>query len=250
MGRKGGSRHLKRKPAPRFWPIKTKEFQWTVRPRPGPHPGSMCIPLLTILRDHLQLAGTAREVSLILSQSKVKVDGRLRRDEKYPVGLMDVIEVPDSKKAYRVVPVKGKRFDLIEVADDSKGFKICKVNDKKTVAHGHIQIGLHDGRSMLVKVQNPTSPKEDVYSTGSSLQIEIPSQKILKEMKLAEGAYAIVTAGENTGRHGKISSIEPGNATRPGLVEIRDPKGEAFRTISDYVFVVGEQTPLIELPGA
>jgi len=210
----------------------------------------MCIPLSTILRDRLHLARTAREARLILSQGKVKVDGRLRRDDRYPVGLMDVIEIPDSKAAYRVVPVKGKEFDLIEVAADSKGFKICKVNGKRTVANGHIQIGLHDGRTVLVKVQNPTAPKEDVYSTGSSLQIEIPSQKILRQMKLAEGAYAIVTAGENTGRHGKISSIELGNATRPGLVEIRDDKGETFRTISDYVFVVGEETPLIELSGA
>lgn len=250
MGRKGGSRHLKRKPAPDFWPIKTKEFQWTVRPRSGPHPRGMCIPLLIVLRDYLHLARTAREARLILSQGKVRVDGRLRRDERYPVGLMDVIDIPSSKKMFRVVPVRGKRLTLVEAAENTGGFKICKIDDKKTVAHGHLQLGLHDGRNILVKVQNPTTPAEDVYSTGSSLQIELPSQKILKQVGMTEGTYAIVTAGENMGRHGSISHVESGTATRPGIVEIKDGKGEAFRTITDYVFVVGEATSMIELPGA
>ena len=250
MGRKGGSRHLKRMPAPDFWPISTKGFQWTVRPRPGPHPGDMCIPLSIVLRDHLHLARTAREVRLILSQGKVKVDGRLRRDDRYPIGLMDVLEIPSSKVAFRVIPVKGKGLSLIKTAEDTKAFKICKIDDKKTVAHGQLQIGLHDGRNVLVKVQNPTTPTEDIYSTGASLQIELPSQKILSQIEMAEGAYAVVTAGENIGRHGNITHIETGTATRPGIVEIKDDKGEAFRTITDYVLVVGKEAPVIELSGA
>jgi len=99
-------------------------------------------------------------------------------------------------------------------------------------------------------VQNPSNPTEDVYSTGASLQIEIPSQKILKQMKMAEGAYAIVTRGRNIGRHGKISSIVPQSATKPAIVEIRDSKGGTFRTTGDYVFVVGKDSPTIRLAGA
>ncbi|MHA1832356.1 MAG: 30S ribosomal protein S4e, partial [Candidatus Baldrarchaeia archaeon] len=51
MGKKGPKRHLKRLPAPRFWPIHKKEFKWTVRPSPGPHPMNRCLPLLLIVRD-------------------------------------------------------------------------------------------------------------------------------------------------------------------------------------------------------
>jgi len=250
MGRKGGSRHLKRMPAPKFWPIRTKEFQWTFKPRPGPHPTDLCIPLGVILRDYLRLARTTREARLLLSQGKVKVDGRFRRDEKYPVGLMDMIEIPSAKAAFRVIPVEGKGLALVEATREETGFKLCKIEDKRTIAHGHLQINLHDGRNLLVKVQNPSNPTEDVYSTGASLQIEIPSQKILKQMKMAEGAYAIVTGGRNLGRHGKISNIEPGSATRPPIVEIKDGKGETFRTVTDYIFVVGEGSPTIKLPGA
>lgn len=250
MGKKGGSRHLKRMPAPRFWRIRTKEFQWTVKPRAGPHPIGLCIPLAVILRDYIGLARTAREVRLLLSQGKVKVDGRFRRDEKYPVGLMDIVEIAGAKEAFRVVPVEGKGLTLVETPKEETGFKLCKIQDKSTVAHGYLQINLHDGRNLLVKVQNPNNPTEDVYSTGASLQIEIPSQKILRQMKMAEGAYAIVTRGRNLGRHGRISNIIPRSATRPAIVEIRDGKGGTFRTISDYVFIVGEESPTVKLAGA
>lgn len=250
MGKKGGSRHLKRMPAPGFWPIGAKEFQWAVKPRPGPHPKESCIPLSIILRDYLHSARTAREAKLLLSQGKVKVDGRVRRDEKYPVGLMDVVEIPDAKAAFRVIPAKGKALALVETNKEEAGFKLCRIEDKRTVAHGHLQVNLHDGRNILVKVQNPGNPTEDTYSAGASLQIEIPSQKIMKQMKMTEGAYAVVTGGTNTGRHGKISSIDVGTATRPTIVEIKDDKGEAFRTVGDYVFVVGEGTSTIKLSGA
>ncbi|MFX0075991.1 MAG: 30S ribosomal protein S4e, partial [Candidatus Hermodarchaeota archaeon] len=36
MTRKGGSKHLKRLPAPSSWPIHRKEFRWVVKPRSGP----------------------------------------------------------------------------------------------------------------------------------------------------------------------------------------------------------------------
>lgn len=250
MGKKGCSRHLKRMPAPRFWRIKVKEAQWATKPRPGPHPIDQCIPLGIVLRDYLGLARTAREARLIVAQGKVKVDGRVRRDEKYPVGLMDVVEIDGVKSPFRVLPVEGKGLDLIETTKEEAGFKLCKIQDKRTVDRGHLQINLHDGRNMLVKVENPGNPVEDVYSTGASVQIEIPNQKILKEMKLTDGAYAIVTGGRNIGRHGKISSITQASATRPKIAEIRDSKGETFRTIGDYVFVIGEDTPAIKLAGA
>ncbi len=237
-------------PAPRFWRIETKEFKWTIKPKPGPHPIDLCIPLAVILRDYLGLARTIRETNLLLSQGKVKVDGHFRRDGKYPVGLMDIVEIAGTKGAFRVLPVEGKGLTLVETTKEDTGFKLCKIQDKRTVANGHLQINLHDGRNILVKVQNPSNPTEDVYSTGASLQIEIPTQKVLKQLKMADGAYAIVTRGRNLGRHGKISSIIPRSSTRPAIVEIRDSKGETFRTVGDYVFIVGEGTSAIKLAGA
>jgi ribosomal protein S4E len=75
LGKKGGSTGLKRKPAPRFWPIHRKEFTWVVKPSPGPHSLQNCLPLAIVLRDILGFAQTRKEAKSIVSQGKVYVDG-------------------------------------------------------------------------------------------------------------------------------------------------------------------------------
>lgn len=62
LGKKGGRRHLKRKPAPKTWPIHRKEQVWTIKPRPGPHPISRCLPLTLVVRDILGFAKTRKEL--------------------------------------------------------------------------------------------------------------------------------------------------------------------------------------------
>ena len=52
MTKKGGSKHLKRLPAPVNWPIHRKEFRWVVKSRPGPHPLDRSLPLLLVVRGN------------------------------------------------------------------------------------------------------------------------------------------------------------------------------------------------------
>ena len=173
MARKGGRRHLKRLAAPKFWPIPRKEFKWAVKPSPGPHPADNCLPLLVIIRDILGLAETAREARMILGQRKILVDGRVRTDYKYPVGLMDVVAIPELKKAYRCVPKLGGGLTLLEIPEEEACFKLCRIEDKTTVNGGHIQLNLHDGRNVLVRIQDPLNPVEDVYKTGDVLKLSL-----------------------------------------------------------------------------
>ena len=56
MGRKGGTTHLKRNPAPKFWTIHRKEFVWTVRPKSGPHALQQSLPLTLIVKEMLGYA--------------------------------------------------------------------------------------------------------------------------------------------------------------------------------------------------
>ena len=94
-------RHLRRSVAPWWWPIPRKEGGvWTVRPNPGPHPLEKCLPLAIIVRDVLRYAKTLREARYVIGQGHIKVDGRVRRDYKYPVGLMDVIEIVPTGELY------------------------------------------------------------------------------------------------------------------------------------------------------
>jgi small subunit ribosomal protein S4e len=104
LGKKGKTARLKRKPAPRFWPIHRKEDPWVVKPSSGPHSLDKCLPLTLVLRDILGVAETRKEAQTILNQGKVLVDGKIQLKDDFPVGLMDVISIPDADQYYRLMP--------------------------------------------------------------------------------------------------------------------------------------------------
>jgi len=251
MGRKGGKRHLKRKPAPEFWPIHRKEAVFTVRPKPGPHPISRCIPLTLIVRDILGIAKTGRETKKIISQGKIWVDGKIQKEDLFPTGLMDVISIPDTEKSYRVLPSQ-KGLNIYPVGKEEAGFKLCRIENKTTVKHGHIQLNLHDGRNMLIRVKDANHPEEDVFQTLDTLKINFSNQEITGHFKLSEGAPAIIIDGKNRGKFGKIVAIEkrPGQKRRNTLVTIEGSSGNRFQTSMDYIFVIGDKEPHISLTEA
>jgi len=249
MGRKGGRKHLKREKAPRSWPIHPKETQWAVRPSPGPHAQRTCLPLSVLMRDVLGYSKSTRESKIILAQKRVIVDGRIRRDHKFPTGLMDVVELPDAKVRYRILPIVGRGLRALQIPKDEAEAKLCRIENKTSLTKGQVQLNLHDGRSIVVPVQDPRNPREDIYKTRDTLRIAIPDQRILNHVKFAEGAYAIVTSGRNLGRHGKIIKIEQSTAARTATAVVEDPSGDRFETIADYLFVVGDEKPMIKIEG-
>jgi len=248
VARMGGRRHLKALAAPRFWPILRKEYKWVVKPSPGPHPIERCLPLLLIVRNILGYAETAREARKLIAEGHFKVDGRVRRNYKYPVGLMDVIEVVDTGEYYRVIPVPTKVLGLIKIDKEEAGFKLCRIENKTTVKGGHIQLNLHDGRNVLIRVSDPRNPVEDVYETLGTLQLTIPEQRILNYIPLKEGVIAIVSGGRNVGRVGRIVSIQRGMRRFRSIVTLEDKYGNRFQTSLNYIFPIGVDRPLIKLP--
>jgi len=249
LGKKGGVRHLKRMPAPAFWPLHKKEFQWAPKPVAGPHPAEKCLPLMLIVRDILHYAKNAREAKIMLSEGRIKVDGKVRGEPKYPAGLMDVIEAPDAKSVFRILPSPGRGLDLVKISKEESSFKLCRIENMTTVRGGDIQLNLHDGRNILIKAKDLGSSVADSFETLDTVQLALKDQKILKRLKFREGSYAIVTSGRNIGKSGKIVRFEQATAARPGIVTIEGPQGETFQTTPDYVFIVGDEKPLIALSG-
>jgi len=251
LGKKGGKKHLKRKPAPEFWPIHRKEAVWTVKPKPGPHPLSRCIPLALVVRDILELAKIRREAKTIISQGKIKINGKVQREELFPISLMDVISIPNSEKTYRVLPSE-KGLILHPIGMDEAEFKLCRIENKTVVRGGHVQLNLHDGRSMLIRVDDPKKPEEDVYQTLDTLKLSIPEQEFMAHMKLTVGAPAIIIEGKNVGKYGKITAIEekPSQKRRDLLVTIEDKNGNRFQTTLNFIFALGDTEPSISLPEA
>ncbi len=244
----GSKGHLKRLAAPPFWPILRKERKWTVKPSPGPHPITRCLPLLLIVRDVLGYAKTAREARRLIAEGHFKIDGRVRRDYKFPVGFMDVIEIVGLDEYYRVIPYPTKFMALHSIPPEEAQFKLCRIENKTTIKGGNLQLNLHDGRNHIIHLTDPMNPTEDVFKTYDVVKISIPNQDILEHVKFEKGALAIVTGGRNVGRVGRIVDVKQIFKRRDAVVTLESANGEKIRTIMRYVFVIGRDSLLISLP--
>lgn len=243
----GGSHHLKRLPAPVYWPIHKKEYQWTVKPKPGTHPAERCFPLLLVVRDVLDLVKTKREAKSIISDKQIKVDGRFVVEYDFPVGVMDVVEVPKTDKAYRVLPSPHTVLTLHNIDGKEKSFKLCKIVGKTSVRGGGLQLNLHDGRNILIKQPKETKEK---YETNEVLKVSLPKTKILGQVKLRKGVPAIVTGGKNIGLVGNVSDVEEGKGGKQKTLTLNSANGQKLQTLVKYVFAIGEEKLWISLPEA
>lgn len=248
MARKGGSRHIKSFEAPAFWPILRKAYKWTVKTSPGPHPINRSLPLLIVVRDFMGLAETSGEARKIIAEGNIKIDGRVRKDYKFPVGIMDVIEVVKTGEYFRVLPVPTKVLSLLPISEDEASFKLCRIENKVTVKGGHIQLNLHDGRNVLVRVSDPRNPAEDVYETLGTVKLSLRDGEIKEYYPVREGSVAIIAGGKNVGRVAKILKIYEGVRHYRKQVRLSDFKGNEFFTTLDKVFVLGSEKPVIKVP--
>lgn len=245
MGKKGKTARLKRKPAPAFWPIHRKDLPWIVKPSSGAHTLQKCMPLTMVLRDVLAVAETRKEGILILSQGKVLVNGKVRKQDDFPVGLMDVISLPDMEKYYRIMP-SHKGLVLAPISKEESNTTLVRVEDKHTVSNG-VQISLHDGSNMLIKVADAKKPTEVNYETFDILKVTYPEKTVSQTLKVKEGSIAVITGGKNIGKQGKIVEIEKTEAKkrRQALVVIEDANGIRYQTIMEFIFTIGETAPII-----
>jgi len=249
MGKKGGDKRLKRMKAPAFWPIPRKKHLWTAKPSPGPHKLDRCLTLLLVIRDILGLASTYKEAKIILAERKVKVDGKSRRDLRFPIGVMDVVEIPSTGEFYRILPTR-KGLALHPVDKEEAAFKLCRIEDKRSVKNGMIQLNLHDGRNLVIgkeKLEGLSYSPSDL-KTYDALKITIPKQQVLSHLSFSVESYAIITGGKNIGRYGKVTEIDRGQGLRPKITTLQDDEGNNFQTIREYVFPLGEEKALISLP--
>ncbi|MEE9593964.1 MAG: 30S ribosomal protein S4e [Candidatus Hydrothermarchaeales archaeon] len=236
--------HLKRLAAPKTWKLARKETKFTAKPSPGPHSTTESITLLLVIREILGYAKTAREAKIILNERKVLVDGKVRTNPKFPVGLMDIIEIPTLKKAWIVLLDKGGKFTLVDVPQSRSKEKLCKIVNKSIVPGGNLQLNLHDGGNILLKITNPRSPKEDKYKTKDTLIFDIAKNKITGAIPFKAGSLALVTGGRHMGDIARIEEHKILRSPQSNIV-VLSKDNEKFETIEDYVFVVGEKKAMV-----
>lgn len=220
--------HLKRYNIPTYWKIPKKAEKFVIRPSAGPHERKGALPLRVLLRDVLKLAENSREVNMIIKNEMVLVDKKERKDPKFPVGLMDVVEFPKLKKAFRV-NVNDKGLVLEEIKKGESERKLCRIRNKVSVRGGKTQLNLHDGRCLLVD--------KDVYSTSDSVLIKLPEQNIVKHFKFGKGAPCIIVSGRNIGKRGKIKDIFERKSMLERSRVVLETKEKDIETVKDYILV-------------
>ncbi len=232
------SQHNKRYNVPtEKWGIPTKESFWAPSPTPGPHSADTSIPLIVVLRDILKYAETSKEAEHILAERKVKVDGKVTTDKNRPVGLMDVISIPDISENYRVLFDQKGKFRFLPIDKSQAEWKLVRIQDKTTLKGGITQYNLHDGTN--IRIEDGSK-----YNTKDVLKIQLPSRKILDNFEFGEGQMALVTGGEHIGELGTIKEYEVIRGSQPNFVHFESD----ITTVEEYAFVVGKDKPVIEIP--
>ena len=247
MTRHGGQKTLKRLNTPAFLQIKRKHGKFFIKPSPGPHPSRFCLPLLHIVRDLLKVVDNHREAKKLIGLGYFKVDGKIIRDTGFPVGLMDVISIEKMNKYYRILPDSHHGLILHNITEEASMFKLCRITNKTNIKGGHIQLNLHDGRNILIRVNDPRNPKEDVYKHMDVLKISIPEQEILKVLNFKENNLAIIMSGKNIGQVGKIINVLKRFGPKASTVSIQQNDSQT-ETLYDYTFIIGEDKSEIDLP--
>lgn len=235
MARHGGKRHLKRIAVPRIIPIvNRKKYVFKIRPNPGKHPLDRAFTPVDLLRDFLSLAYTRREVEKYLKSRNFFVDGKVVSDEKYALGLSDIIVMksPEDGSVFWQGVIsfdeKGK-LTPIEVAKGYPEIKLLQVIRKTSVKGGKLQLTFHDGRNYL-------SDNNLKVAVGDSVLFDLKNKKVVKHLPLSEGALCLVIAGRHRGRFVKLLRLDK---EKKGNVELQDvKKGETFTTKRAYVMPV------------
>ena len=224
------SSHMKRLTMPRSWPLPRKSSVWIQKPNPCGHPLDLCMPMGVILRDVLGVAQNRREAKKILHSKLVKVDGAIETDIGRGVGLMDVLTVGDV--SYKcVLDTNGKlRYRTIPAKEALT--KICRVMGKTTIKGAKTQVHLHDGRNLLFN-ENPE------YKTGDSLVITLPDQEVKSYHKFEEGSIAYLTGGNHIGELATVRGQDIKRSSKANEVQFDD-----FGTISDYVFIISDESDI------
>ncbi len=237
MGTIAGSKKLKRQMAPLFWGINRKNKRFAITVKPGSHSKNRSIPTALLLRDVLKVVTTLREAKSVIYNGKVNVDGVIRKSLHHSIGLMDVIELQGISDIYRLVPTHGHILQPIKIDSSEKSKKIVKVTSKTTTKGKKIQLGFHDGRTIIA---------DNNVNVGDSCLIQIPEQKILDVIKLEKDSLVIVTRGANTGQIGHINNINEATFTLPKRINLTVDK-KKFEMPSDLVIVIGKEKPVIQV---
>jgi small subunit ribosomal protein S4e len=124
---------MKRIAAPKMWYLGKLKGVYATRPSAGPHKLKECIPLKVLIQHRLKYALNSSEATKIMKDKEglIKVDGKIRRNPRFPLGQMDVVTIEKTNEHFRMLLDTKGRFLPHRIDEKEAGFKLCKVLKKK-----------------------------------------------------------------------------------------------------------------------
>jgi len=217
---------MKRLASPNYMKLERKQSKFILKPMPGRHTLDSSVALATFLIEKIGVAKTAAEARNAIVNGKIEINGRVRKNQKYPIGLGDIIKLIPSDESYLVSVGKYGTFE---------GKKLGKGEGKRTLK----VIGkyIEKGKKQMIRLNNGNIVHFDKeVNVNDSVILE--NRKISKVLKLEEGAHCMVMIGAHAPDVGKISEIKKGTALRDTTVKIEGKDG-AFETLVDNIIVIG-----------
>ncbi len=231
MGKRGGTKHIKRIAASKAIPLNDKKLNaHLLRAHPGPHNGDSSMALGVLLRDVLRVVKTSKEAKDILNARAVTVDGTVRTEIKFPVGLMDTVGIAHTGAHYRISVDHKGRLTPVEISKADSEKKVCKVIGKKTLPKGKISIALHDGKNMIL---------DNHIHVGDSLLVSVPANKLEQHLKLNKGSRCLIQEGKHAGHIATLKEIVTRKEGKAPEAIMSDGK-EDFITVAKYLFVIND----------
>jgi small subunit ribosomal protein S4e len=192
--------HQKRIPAPKHYAIKRKDTTY-VSTIKGSRSKENAIPAVVLLRDVLEYADNEKEAKEIIKNGDLKRNGDTVRDVKEGIGILDVVEIPETEETYRAVR-DGKYIRFIPVEDSKVAAKI----QDKDVKGDRFIYRLHNGENYSTK---------DEYSTGNTLIFNSG----VTEVELEEGAEALVIKGQHAGDLVEVKEMRDEGMQNTAVIE-------------------------------
>lgn len=227
--------HLKTLASPRSMKVHKKETKFIITPAPGPHGTLECVPLGILLRDYLSLAENRREIKYLLNERQVLVDGRRIKDDNLPLGLFDVISIPEIEKNYILLVDKHSRLFPQEIDKKKAEHKLCKLVGKTMVAGAKLQLNFYDGKNIVVDAKDSKK-----YTVGGTVVLKLPEMKIIEYMPLEVGKIAMVAKGRHAGKKGKILEMTKSDLNLKSLATL-DCGDEKLLTNTDYLYMINDK---------
>ena len=185
------------------------------------------MPISVVIRDVLGYARSTREVRHILHNGHALIDGRVCKDVRRGVGLMDVLTLGEDN--FRCVLDHNGRLRYRPISAEEAGWKVCRIEGKSTIKGGKTQFNFTmDVTSSLMMLQNTT--------TGSSLNLLFQVKRLSNTSSFVEGVsllpYSVVLTLADLL---KMKAYDVKRSSMPNEVQFDD-----FGTIASNVFAVGD----------